>query len=82
MICRKRFVKKLRELKFSFKGMTKSERHELYMRGTLPIYVARQDELLPVAVYAELRKSGVSEEEAKEFIDDPKNWPERKRSKD
>jgi hypothetical protein len=47
MICRKHFVKKLRELKFSFKGMTKSERHELYMRGTLPIYVDRQDKFFP-----------------------------------
>ena len=81
MICRKRFVKKLRELKFSFKSMTKSERHELYMRGTLPIYVDRQDEILPQLVYAELRKSGISEEEAKKFIADPQNWPKREQPK-
>ncbi len=81
MICRKRFVKKLRELKFSFKGMTKSERHELYMRGTLPVYVDRQDEILPQLVYAELRKSGVSEEDAKAFVADEKNWPKREQSK-
>lgn len=81
MICRKRFVKKLRELKFSFKGMTKSERQELYMRGTLPVYVARQDELLPQYVYLELRKLGMPDEEAKKFIADSQNWPKREQSK-
>jgi hypothetical protein len=82
MICRKRFIKKLRELKFSFKNRTKSERQELYMRGTTAVYVARHDELLPQLVYAELRKSGVSDEEAKKFIDDPENWPQREQTGD
>jgi hypothetical protein len=61
--------------------MTKSERHELYMKGTLAVFVARQDEILPNIVYAELRKSGVSEEEAKQFIEDSQNWPSREQPK-
>jgi len=77
MICKKCFVKKLRELKFSYKNRTKSERQELYMRGIVPIYVPRQDEILPQLVFAELRKAGVSDEEAKAFIEDKKNWPKR-----
>ncbi len=77
MICKKQFVKKLRELKFSYKNRTKSERQELYMRGTVPIYVPRQDEVLPQLVYAELRKAGVSDMDAKQFIEDSKNWPAR-----
>jgi len=77
MICRKRFVKKLRELKFSFVNRTKSERQELYMHQAVPIYVPRQDELLPQLVYANLRKAGLSEADTKAFIEDPKNWPER-----
>jgi hypothetical protein len=81
MICRKSFVKELRKQKFSYKGMTKSERHELYMRGTLPIYVPRQDEILPQLVYAELRKAGMPDEEAKAFVADQENWPKREQSK-
>jgi hypothetical protein len=77
MICKKRFVKKLRDLKFSFKNRTKSERQELYMRGIVPIYVPRQDEILPQLVFAELRKAGLSDEDAKAFIEDKENWPER-----
>jgi len=61
--------------------MTKSERHELYMRGTLPIYVDRQDEILPQLVYVELRKAGVPEEEAKAFIANQENWPKREQTK-
>jgi hypothetical protein len=81
MICKKRFVKKLRELKFSYKNRTKSERQELYMRGIVPIYVPRQDEVLPQLVYAELRKAGVSDADAKAFIEDQENWPKREQKK-
>jgi hypothetical protein len=80
MICKKQFVKKLRELKFSFKSRTKSERQELYMRGIIAIYVPRQDEILPNLVYVELRKLGISENEIKVFLDDPNNWPKREQS--
>jgi hypothetical protein len=52
------------------------------MRGTTAVYVARHDELLPQLVYTELRKSGVSDEEAKKFIADPENWPQREQTGD
>jgi hypothetical protein len=79
MICRQCFVKKLRELKFSFKSRTKSERQELYMRGIIAVYVPRQDEILPQLVQMELRKIGLSEEDARAFIEDKENWPEREK---
>jgi hypothetical protein len=47
------------------------------MHNGIPIYVPRQDELLPQIVYAGLRKAGLSEAETKAFIEDSKNWPER-----
>jgi hypothetical protein len=81
VICRKRFIKKLRELKFSFVNRTKSERQELYMHKGVPIYVPRQDELLPQTAYAGLRKAGLSDAETKAFIEDSRNWPEREQPK-
>jgi hypothetical protein len=79
MICTKRFVKKLRDLKFSFKTRTKSERHDLYMKGEIAIYVPRQDEMIPALVCVELHKAGMPKEEAEAFIKDPTNFPERDR---
>ena len=70
MISQKQFVKKLRELGYSFKGRTKSERNEKYRKSgsTHFVMLPRQDLLSELWVRSTLKMCGVSPAEIELFI--------------
>ncbi len=70
MISQKRFVKKLRELGYAFKGRTKSERSDMYRKkgGTHYVMLPRQDNLSDLWVRATLHTCGVTAEDIEAFM--------------
>jgi hypothetical protein len=70
VISKKLFVKKLRELGYSFKNRTKSEKNEMYRKvgGTHHVFVPRTDKLSEIYVMGTLRQCGMTEDDVESFM--------------
>ena len=65
-VAKEKFTNKLKELGFKYKGET--ERSIQFRRGTLPIFVRKLGTIPTMFVRKSLRRSGLTEEQVREFI--------------
>lgn len=72
MISKRRFVSKLRELKYDFKEQLHFQERYRKRGGTHVIHVPRCDYLEPEFVCSTLRQAGLNKEQIEEFLRDSK----------